>query len=56
MFNKGPAKINILIQCLAKASLARFSVHILATFQVAMKSDNDLELLGCREGALYWKG
>jgi hypothetical protein len=52
MINKGPAKINILIQHLAKASLTSFGVHILATFQVAVKSENDFELLGCREGAV----
>lgn len=55
MINKGPAKINILIENSPKASLTSFIGHILAIFQVARKSDNDCELLGCRAGGLHWK-
>lgn len=55
MINKGPAKINILIENLPKASLTSFIGHILAIFQVARKTDNDCELLGCRAGGLHWK-
>lgn len=55
MINKGPAKINILIENLQKASLTSFIGHILAIFQVARKSDNDCELLGCIAGGLHWK-
>lgn len=55
MINKGPAKINILIENLPKASLTSFIGHILATFQVARKTDNDCELLGCRADGLHWK-
>ena len=55
MINKDPAKINILIENLLKASLTSFIGHILATFQVARKTDNDCELFGCRTGGLHWK-
>lgn len=56
MINKGPAKINILTENLAKASLTSFIVHILDIFQVARKCNNDPELLGCRADTLYWIG